>query len=158
MRRTARLVVVIGSLAGLSAGARAQVRLPEPGTKLPAASFVLVDGREVSADNLHLLAPESIANVEVLKGAAAAAYYGERARDGVIIVNTKNAPPHDAAVDADAPLYIIDGLQVTAGDGKQLLPVSIDSVEIIKGTAATRLYGEQARNGVIVIVTKRGKP
>jgi bla regulator protein blaR1 len=39
---------------------------------------------------------------------------------------------------------------------EQLNSLDIDHVEIIKGAAAERLYGERARDGVIQIVTKAG--
>ncbi len=50
--------------------------------------LVLVDGVEMSLD---LVNPSDIANVTVLKDAAASAIYGVRAAFGVILVTTKNA-------------------------------------------------------------------
>lgn len=50
--------------------------------------LVLVDGVEM---NLDLVNPNDIANVTVLKDAAAAAIYGVRAAYGVVLVTTKNA-------------------------------------------------------------------
>lgn len=38
---------------------------------------------------LSIVSPSNIANISVLKGAGAAALYGTRARDGVVIINTK---------------------------------------------------------------------
>ncbi len=37
-------------------------------------------------------------------------------------------------------------------------PADIESIEIIKGPAAATLYGTEASNGVIQIITKRGRP
>src|SRR5216117_2218585 len=37
-------------------------------------------------------------------------------------------------------------------------PDDIESVEIVKGPAATTLYGTEASNGVIQVITKRGTP
>ena len=39
---------------------------------------------------LSIVNPNNIANISVLKGAAAAALYGTRARDGVVLINTKS--------------------------------------------------------------------
>lgn len=50
--------------------------------------LVLVDGVEM---NLDMINPSDIANVTVLKDAAASAIYGVRAAYGVILVTTKNA-------------------------------------------------------------------
>ena len=162
MRRTVTVLAALVSLGTLTATAHAQVSPPAPvrsaalDRALPAAGLFLVDGREIAADDVKRLAPESIENIEVLKGASAAAYYGERARLGVVIINTKNAT-HDG-VEPDAPLYIINGLQVTTADGMQLARESIASVEVLKGAAVIQLYGTQARNGVIIITTKPTKP
>ncbi len=48
--------------------------------------LVLVDGIEGS---LSTVAPENIASIDVLKDASAAAIYGTRGANGVIIITTK---------------------------------------------------------------------
>ncbi len=53
------------------------------------------------------------------------------------------------------PLYIVDGV-VLSSDIADLNPADIESVEIVKGAAASTLYGSRAANGVIAITTKRG--
>ncbi|MHB1178343.1 MAG: SusC/RagA family TonB-linked outer membrane protein [Daejeonella sp.] len=62
------------------------------------------------------------------------------------------------------PLYIIDGLQISAGSGinaanplSQINPSDIESVEVLKDASATAIYGARAANGVVLITTKRGK-
>lgn len=72
------------------------------------------------------------------------------------------------------PLYVIDGIQIdnstsTLGAGadhsargvtnrlSDLNPADIESVNILKGGAATALYGLRGANGVVVITTKKGK-
>jgi TonB-linked SusC/RagA family outer membrane protein len=54
------------------------------------------------------------------------------------------------------PLYIIDGI-VISGGLPDLNPQDIESVEIVKGAAASSLYGSRAGSGVIQITTKSGK-
>ena len=58
------------------------------------------------------------------------------------------------------PIIYIDGVRVN-GDRdealQQLNPDQIDRIEVLKGDAAKELYGNEARNGVIQIVTKSGK-
>ncbi|QZT36559.1 TonB-dependent receptor [Halosquirtibacter xylanolyticus] len=51
------------------------------------APYVLVDGIEMSLDDIN---PNDIAQISVLKDAAASAIYGARAAYGVILVTTKN--------------------------------------------------------------------
>ena len=69
------------------------------------------------------------------------------------------------------PLIYIDGVRMDAssargpvqrgGAGASRLndvnPEDIESIEVIKGPAASTLYGTEASNGVIQIITKRGK-
>jgi TonB-dependent SusC/RagA subfamily outer membrane receptor len=68
------------------------------------------------------------------------------ARRGLRIV------PQAAAL--QSPLYVIDGVVVSAG-AVNIGALDIESVEIIKGAAAAALYGTRAANGVIFITTKR---
>jgi len=49
------------------------------------------------------------------------------------------------------------GANVVYGPLNDLLPDDIDRVEVIKGAAATTLYGTEAAAGVIQIFTKRGR-
>ena len=73
----------------------------------------------------------------------------------------------------DTPLLYIDGVRINNNEGtgvqvqgfssgivsrlNDLDPESIESIEIIKGPAAATLYGTEASNGVIQVITKRGK-
>lgn len=73
---------------------------------------------------------------------------------------------------SNAPLLIIDGVRVESESGSlgtfglggqgvsrfnDLNPEDIESVEILKGPAASALYGTAAANGVIQVTTKRGR-
>lgn len=71
---------------------------------------------------------------------------------------------------SNEPLYVIDGVPMTAGNaavfsysqaGSSLLSTinsnDIESITVIKDAAAASLYGSRAANGVIVITTKKGK-
>ena len=60
-----------------------------------------------------------------------------------------------ATIDLDSPLIIIDGVIVQKADMGYLDKADIESIDIIKGAAATELYGERARNGVIQITTTK---
>jgi TonB-linked SusC/RagA family outer membrane protein len=71
------------------------------------------------------------------------------------------------------PLYVIDGVPVdnsnysTGSDGwggydygnvaQDLNPNDIESISVLKGAAASALYGSRAANGVILVTTKKGK-
>jgi TonB-linked SusC/RagA family outer membrane protein len=53
-------------------------------------------------------------------------------------------------------LYVVDGIPITS-DTWNLSPDDIESYTILKGLAATAIYGSRAQNGAILITTKRGK-
>lgn len=62
-----------------------------------------------------------------------------------------------------SPLYIIDGVILTdqgsstgGGGLPDINPEDIESIEVVKGAAASSLYGARAGNGVISIKTKSG--
>jgi TonB-linked SusC/RagA family outer membrane protein len=67
------------------------------------------------------------------------------------------------------PLYVVDGVpmqqtsslaqgnQEAFGGISNVNPNDIESMTVLKGAAATALYGSRAANGVIVITTKGGK-
>ena len=58
---------------------------------VPLASTTLyTGGRAVAAGGVNNIAPDDIASLTVLKGAAATALYGSRASNGVIIITTKS--------------------------------------------------------------------
>ncbi|AZQ63656.1 SusC/RagA family protein [Flammeovirga pectinis] len=74
-----------------------------------------------------------------------------------------------------SPLYVIDGVPMAGqgsgqpgeienpgrdgGDGiSNINSEDIESINILKGAAASVLYGSQAANGVIMITTKKGRP
>ncbi len=54
------------------------------------------------------------------------------------------------------PLYIIDGV-VSQGGLADINPQDIDNIEVVKGAAASSMYGSRAGNGVIQITTRSGK-
>ena len=53
------------------------------------------------------------------------------------------------------PLIIVDGV-LTQGNLSDINAEDIQSIEVVKGAAASSLYGSRAANGVVNITTKRG--
>ena len=56
-----------------------------------------------------------------------------------------------------APLYILDGVAISASDFNMINPADIESMSVLKDASSTSIYGARAANGVIVITTKRGR-
>ena len=55
------------------------------------------------------------------------------------------------------PLYIVDGIQVTAADFQSINPSDIENYSVLKDAVSTSQYGSRGANGVIVVTTKRGQ-
>lgn len=55
------------------------------------------------------------------------------------------------------PLFVVDGMPVTAEAVGALNPGDIESTEILKDASAAAIYGSRAGNGVVLITTKKGK-
>lgn len=70
---------------------------------------------------------------------------------------------------SNQPLYVVDGVPmanstfsaqghaIAAGGVANISPDDIASLTVLKGAAATALYGSRAANGVIIITTKTGR-
>ncbi|MFC3562968.1 SusC/RagA family TonB-linked outer membrane protein [Pedobacter jamesrossensis] len=72
---------------------------------------------------------------------------------------------------SNQPLYVIDGVPIdnggggnsvnagssTSSRGSDINPEDIETMSVLKGAAATVLYGSRAASGVILITTKKGK-
>ncbi|HTD41684.1 MAG TPA: TonB-dependent receptor [Mucilaginibacter sp.] len=81
----------------------ATVTLRGPSTLRPGAAsspFYVIDN--VPDADINLVAPSDITSIDVLKDASAAAIYGSRATNGVIIVTTKKAKPGQLRMTYDA--------------------------------------------------------
>lgn len=63
----------------------------------------------------------------------------------------------DARTNPNAPLYILDGVEVSAQRVYDMDLNRIESTTILKDASATALYGSRGANGVIVITTIRPK-
>ena len=55
-----------------------------------------------------------------------------------------------------SPLIVIDGF-VTNFSLTDLNPQDVESIEVVKGAAASALYGTRAEGGVIQVITKKGR-
>ena len=86
-----------------------------------------------------------VAGVEVNAGGG---FLGTSAN---VIIRSKNSISGN-----NQPLYVVDGAPITGGRSYDLDANNIASLTVLKGLAASTLYGQDGRNGVIVIATKTG--
>ena len=56
-----------------------------------------------------------------------------------------------------APLILLDGVEISAGDLNNIPPENIESFSILKDASATAIYGARGANGVMLVTTKNGE-
>ena len=196
--------------------------------------LIVVDGEKRPRFDMNQIDPETIKSMTVLKNETAINMYGEDAKNGVIIIETKNnagpwnindileqisksdnsSNPQNSSVrvvtalgiprsnsnrntievstietinNSDSgsnntqatqnfsqitntlnvrqidsgekvePLYIIDGMRYSIGSDslKYINTSNIESIQVLKDETAVAQYGEDAKNGVIIIETKK---
>lgn len=106
--------------------------------------LIILDGKEIiSIDNIN---PDNIKKIDVLKNKSATELYGEKGKNGVIVITSKIKVENKTD-----PLYIVDGKEVTSI--KEINPEQISQIEVLKDKSA--MYGEKGKNGVVIITTKK---
>lgn len=160
--------------------------------------IIFIDDKEVTKDVMNTLDPSKIKYAIVHKGDNALDKYGPRAKNGVIVITTKEASEKsenseksevfsvikdekegsvvyelkernpEAGVKErtsyikikskdgilDNCLFVIDGIEYDKLDPSTIDPREIESMNVLKGDAAVKKYGEKAKNGVIEITLK----
>ncbi len=135
-------------------------------------------------DALHLVNPNDIESVTVLKDASAETLYGEKGKNGVILIVTKkkalnlkivpaapivkdtvsarpvtrvtvNGEPIRIGGDHFKGVLIVDDEIRDSIDRYKLKPDDIERIDVLKGPGAESEYGEKAKQGVIKITTKK---
>ena len=105
--------------------------------------IIYKDGLLLENTKLDDIDPKTIELMNVLKGEMATKKYGEQGKDGVIEITTK-----------DKPLYVVDGI-IKGKSIEDIDPNTIGSIDVLKGETATKLYGDQGKNGVVSIYLKK---
>lgn len=60
-------------------------------------------------------------------------------------------------VTSGSPIYIVDGKKMDEASATKIVPGDIESINVLKAATATAKYGDEGKDGVIVITTKQGK-
>ncbi|WP_298903758.1 M56 family metallopeptidase [uncultured Psychroserpens sp.] len=132
----------------------------------------IIDGKQVDKSVFENIDSEKISTINVLKGTSAYELYGEKGKNGVIIMTKKGSKnifvksdeKYKTGVlyefietDGKQPLYIVDGKVIANGKVSDIDPNSINTIDIIKDKTAVKVYGEKAKNGAVVVRTKSPK-
>lgn len=115
------------------------------GKPLPDNLIYVINGKVSTKFEMENIRPDQIAAVDILKGDAAVALYGENAKEGVVQIKLKNEAQ---------PLYVIDGEISTKEAMDNLKPEQIEAIDVLKGRKPLRLTGKK-ENGVIMIRVKK---
>lgn len=146
------------------------VYIPNVSLKDTANPVVFLDGvkkgRLKELGGLDKLVPANeIKAMYVYKGKEAIQKFGKSGENGVIQLFTKIATPPPApgkevtikAAGTGNPLVIIDGVEsglLNEGKMEKLNGNEIAVVNVLKGEAATGIYGDKGKQGVIEVTTK----
>lgn len=104
---------------------------------------------------------KKIASIEVLNGKSAIEKYGDAARNGVVVIRLRETKRVEKKLLLEQdekviwePLYIKDGKAILKRDLATIDADNIHSIEVLKGEMAIDRYGDNGKNGVVVIRTK----
>ena len=128
------------------------------------AEYVFIDGRQATEAELRnyktLLANSTF---EMLKTENGTAKYNYKDKHGIIVIHTQEA---SAAPDDNNPLVIVNGIEInlpvdiktltgeTIAKALNIKEDDVESITVLKDAAATAIYGERGKNGVIEIKVK----
>ena len=136
----------------------------------------VVDGIVMLTKDFKNVNPDDIESIDVLKEASATEIYGDKGKNGVLLVTTKEGHSTTKKVtgsgtfqkgstitkimkgstgDNAQPLYVLDGAIIKESDLDGLDPNRIESISVLKDNSATAIYGEKAKDGAILITTKK---
>ena len=150
-----------------------------------APNFIIVDGVKKETSDLNKIDPSDIESFSILKEASAIARYGEEGKNGVIVIKTKKAKgvqdvenflaaartvttdtiqrtntaefwTRGISSTKTAPGFIVvDGVKKETSDLNKIDPNDIESFSVLKEASAIAAYGEEGKDGVIIITTKK---
>lgn len=128
------------------------------------AEYVFINGRQATEAELRnyktLLANSTFEMVKTENGTAK---YNYKDKHGIIVIHTQEA---SAAPDDNNPLVIVNGIEInlstdvktltgeTIAKALNLNEDDVESITVLKDAAATAIYGERGKNGVIEIKVK----
>ena len=128
------------------------------------AEYVFINGRQATEAELRnyktLLANSTFEMVKTENGTAK---YNYKDKHGIIVIHTQDA---SAAPDDNEPLVLVNGVEInlpvdiktitgeTIAKALNIKEDDVESITVLKDAAATAIYGERGKNGVIEIKVK----
>ncbi|MEO8885472.1 MAG: TonB-dependent receptor plug domain-containing protein [Mucilaginibacter sp.] len=134
--------------------------------------LIVIDGKIQEGNPITQIDPNDLETVTILKDPTAISPYGDKGKDGVILITTKNRSIPGTGItirgnnnqtnnltltgaDNTQPLIIVNGkVQEENPFITQISQDDIESMTVLKSATATNMYGDRAKNGAILITTK----
>ncbi|MDD3034282.1 MAG: M56 family metallopeptidase [Bacteroidales bacterium] len=131
-----------------------------------ATPLCIIDGKEEEVRVMKSLDPRAIQNISVLKDKAAIDIYGDKGKNGVIVITLKSVSAGRSPEDSQTViirgmkhnndvLYVVDGKVMDPKDALEINPDQIKSLSILKGDKAKEKYGDKVKKGVIEITLNK---
>ncbi|QEK51393.1 SusC/RagA family TonB-linked outer membrane protein [Pedobacter aquae] len=93
--------------------------------------------------------------IQALQGRAAGVDVTSNARPGEL--GSIRIRGNRSLLAGNDPLYVVDGIPLTAGGIDAINPHDIETIDVLKDAASTAIFGSRGANGVVMITTKKGK-
>ena len=139
------------------------------------------DGKPITETELKLMDQNDIENITVLKNTSIREMYGDQAKHGVVLITSKKLARKLGHLDSDSlkkekvvvvgyatkskaegsvdklpsdVYYILNGNPISYDEAKKIKSENIKSIDVLKGDAAKKYYGDKAKSGAIILTTK----
>lgn len=125
--------------------------------------MIVIDGVVSSKAQMDKMDPNDIESVTILKDKTAVKIYGEGAKDGVIVIESKKVKViGDSTIKASTvdlshkgQIYIIDGFEVKYDDYIKLSIDKVKKVTVLDRVSGEKIYGTKGAKGVVIVETKQ---
>lgn len=110
--------------------------------------LIIVDGEEYDGE-IKDISPKDIASIDVLKGRSAKNIYGQKGKNGAIIIHTKNYKE-----DSQGELPVVLNGKITQLALNEVDRDLIQHIKRIEPEEAVKKYGEKGKNGVFEVTSR----
>lgn len=133
-----------------------QVRHMSIGSKDGGKPLFILDGVLIDEKEMGQINPADIQEISVLKDKSATAIYGEKGKNGVVVITTKKPKSKSGFVDIDKAYILKDGKEISSKEFHRLDRRMVDTIITIVDTLAVPEYGDKAKFGAIIVQSKAG--
>ncbi|WP_157757610.1 M56 family metallopeptidase [Pseudalgibacter alginicilyticus] len=127
----------------------------------------IINGEDATEEEFHILNPDEISSISVLKKEYAILSYGDKGENGIIKVITKQAKnpfeitiitkEGDTIIDKKPPLMVINGKISSIREFDNLNRNNLERYFFLRKEFAIKKYGLKGKNGAIEVTTKKKK-